>query len=672
MHRVLVLIALMIFALSVSPAQAAGQHLRHAGADFLEGTLDGLALDPHGQLALAPVVTSRWSTESLYAWCLTLDAKGRLIVGTGDGGKLFRQDGDELVEFASTLALEMLSVMPWEDGVLAGSSPDGVVYQVGGDGDVRVALDLPQQSVWALAPGSRSGTWLAGTGPGARVLRGGRGVEAGELLHRIPATNTTVLVRDAEGLWIGTQGPGLVWRVRGDDNGDLVLVHEAPQPEIAAILPDGEGGAYVLSVEALAGDEAGSRLVYLPARGAAEEIWSGPERLLDLVATADGAFLAGEAETGRILRIDRQGRMGLWTEVEPADPLAMLVAGDETWVATGNLGAVFRLEAGRSEAGTYESSVIPTPRAETLGRLWVEGWGEAARYQVRSGLREVPDDTWSDWSEAVEAGASMPTPVGEYLQYRLLVEESVVLAVNLAWRERNLPPSIRTIKVEAMGGDLFGGGLSGGAAPVSQRFDDGLGVEYSFSPPPTPQDPDKVAWARGVRTIVWLATDPNEDRLLFDVHVKRWPDGEWIELAHEVEDRVLAWDTRALGDGNYRVRVIANDGGDHPVGEARSGELIGPVVRIDNTAPVFDKVSFDDEVLRCEVEDVGTRVDAIDLHTGDGKWRPLAVVDGVLDAPYERATWDFTGADMPAVVWLRAVDAAGNVTLREFRPERRR
>lgn len=650
-------------------AHAATRTLTHGGNDFLAGELDALAVDVLGQLVPAPVARTNYPTTSLYAWSLALDPRGRLLVGSGDEGRIYRMKGDALEPWVDTIAYEILCLLPFEGAVLAGSSPDGVIYRIEEDGKHTIALSVPQQSVWSLAPGSRAGTWLAGSGPGAHLTRAGKGADAGEVLHRLPATNLTEMVRDAGGLWLGTSGPGLVFRIEGDDAKTPRLVYEAPQGEIATLLGDGNDGVFVLSVNAIEGDKKGARLIRLAPSGALDVIWEGPEVLISLARLRDGSFLAGEAGSGRILRIDVDGRLGLWSELDGGDPLALLVEGERAWVATGNLGVVYALEPGRAkEEGTFTSPVIGTPRAERWGRLRTEGWGDDVRVSVRSGVRARPDATWSSWSDFAPLDAPLSAPVAPYLQYRLRLRNSTIHAVHLAWAERNAAPRVRYVRTEAPGGDLFRSGAAGASA-LRQRFESGLEVEYSIGATPRRTEPEQTAWVRGIRTVHWDADDPNADSLRFDVAVRALPDGDWYPLAEDHAERVLAWDTSAVPDGIYRVRVVASDAAQNPPGEGRTGSLESAPVRVDNTPPLFERVEEENGELRLRVRDAASPLAEVHVRRDEGEWIPLAPVDGVIDSSVE----DFVlppGVIEGVRAWIRATDRAGNVTVHEHRLQR--
>ena len=657
-----------VHAAQVGPAMAATQTLTHGGVEFLAGELEGLAVDALGQLVAAPVARTDYETTSLYAWSLALDARDRLVVGSGDDGRIYRMKGDKLEEWVDTIAYEILALLPFEGAVLAGSSPDGVIYRVEDDGTHRIALSVPQQSVWSLAPGSRAGTWLAGSGPGAHLTRAGKGAEAGEVLHRLPATNLTELLRDAAGLWLGTSGPGLVFRIEGDDDKAPRLVYEAPQGEIAALLTDDAGGVFALSVNAVEGDKASSRVVRLGSAGELDVIWEGTEVLISLARHGDGGFLAGEARTGRVVRIDLEGRLSLWSELEGGDPLALLVQGERTWVATGNLGVVHALAPGRRDEGTWTSTVLNAPRVERWGRLWTDGWGDDVQVSTRSGVRARPDATWSDWSDFAPVGSTIAAPVAPYLQYRLRLRDSTVSTVHLAWAERNAAPRVRYVRIEPAGGAMLGSG-GGANSALRQRFDSGLEVEYSIGSGARPSEPEQSAWVRGIRTVHWEGVDPNADSLSYDIAVRRLPDGEWYTLAEAHTERVLAWDTSAVADGTYRVRVIASDAAQHPANAGRTGMLESAPVHVDNTPPVIQRVEVGAERLRVRARDASSPIAQAHWRNEGGEWIPFAPVDGVLDAAEEVLELP-TALTEGKRVWIRVVDRAGNVALHEHRVER--
>ncbi len=666
--------------IALGSAQAAGTRAEIQGPEeFLEGEMKGLALDEEGLLRPAPIASESWTIDAPYVWCLARDAKGRVLAGSGDSGVIYREEKGGLEPWAKTLALEVVSLLVRDDEVLAGTGPDGTVYRVDKEGGTEVALDLPLQTVWSLAHGAEEGSWLAGAGPGARLYRYRSGHNGGELLHEFSATNLMTLLRDETGLWIGTQGPGLLYRIEGSDDNAPRLVYESAEEEIRAVVTDGAGGVYLLSLSVPRNGESGegtgarSRILWLPKTGGQEEVLSVQRRLLCLTRLPDGHLLAGEAVEGRLHRIDPQrGRGVIWGEVDGADPLVLLVEDDGSLVVgTGNPGAVYRLSTQPQTGGEFISAVLSTPGAEAWGRLWVDGISKGVKVRARSGIRREPDASWSTWSDALPIGEVLQAPVAPYLQYQLEIpKDASVSGVRLAWRERNLRPRLLALKIEDAGIEMTAGGANGAAqAPVSQRFDDGLTVEYSYYPPSKPVAPEASAWARGLRTVRWRGEDPNEDRLRYAVELRPESAGEWYSLAENLESSVFAWDTRSFEDGDYRIRILADDGLDNTVSEVRSAELSSGVLHVDNTSPELLRLEWTDQTtatLVGEVRDAMSPLASLAVRFDEGEWIPVEPVDGVLDGPHEHFLVEFgDAAHREQHVWLRAQDVAGNVLLTE-------
>ena len=242
----------------------------------------------------------------------------------------------------------------------------------------------------------------------------------------------------------------------------------------------------------------------------------------------------------------------------------------------------------------------------------------------------------------------------------------------MSWRERNLAPRLQEVRVEPAEALLYsGGGNSSPPAPVSQQFDDGLEVEYSLYQSKQPAAPELSTWARGLRSVRWKAEDPNSDRLEFTVEVRRQGSKSWYTLGKELRAPVYAWDTRSFEDGAYRVRVLADDRLDNDAESALSSDQTSALIIVDNTPPVFASLKWTDKAkleLSGEVRDQSSPLSSLSIKVGKGEWIPVEPSDQVLDGPDETFTLRLrvqAGQDTGRI-WLRAVDAAGNVALREL------
>lgn len=686
MRRFALSILTSLLLLHSAASFAAGtRNVIHRAGDFLKGEMKGVGLDAEGRLSPAPMQSQEWKTDADYVWCLARDAQDRLLVGTGNSGVIYRQEGEALKPWSLSLGLEVLSLLSSGKTVLAGTAPDGTVYRVAADGSASVALESGQQSIWCLAKGKEPHTWLAGTGPEAQLLRLKNGQTQGELIHAFPAANLVAIVEDASGFWVTTHAPALLYRVEGNEVNPPRLVYEAPRGEIRSTVSDGAQGVYLLLLESSkqasnSGQNAAdhSRILWLPADGGRVEVYAVDRRLLSLARMPDGTLVAGEAETGRLHHIEPlRARGTMWGDLEGGDPLCILVSDKGGLdIGTGNPGSVFHLKPAAATTGQFTSPVIDTAGAIAWGRIRAETEGGKVEVRTRSGIRKEPDASWSHWSDAQPVGRKVDAPLAPYLQYRLELDAGEPLArvssARVSWRERNLAPQLQEVRVEPAEATLYAGGAnSGPPSPVSQQFDDGLQVEYSMYQARQPAAPETSTWARGLRSIRWKAEDPNSDRLRFAVEVQRLGSKSWYTLGKDLEAPVYAWDTRAFEDGAYRVRVRADDGMDNDPDSALSSEQLSALVTVDNTPPVFTHLKWktnEGQEIEGEVKDEVSPLTMLSMKCGKGEWTPVRPVDAVLDGPDETFHLHLSPECLAdsGRIWLRAVDAAGNVVLREL------
>lgn len=644
MRIALPLIAMMLFGPVAALAQSGTRVVQHRAVDFLQGEFEGVAVDADGALVTAPVSQTRYFTPALYIWSMAFDRDGRVLAGTGDDGGVVREDGETFAEIAKLPGELVMAVADAGSGVLAATGPEGRIYRIDDDGNATAVVDRDETTAWALAPSANGDAWLAGFGPEATLVRFGPDVETeGEVLQTFGASVVRKLVRDERRLWLVTQGPSLIYQSVGDADRAERLRHDAGENEIPDAVADGAGGLWFLVLDPGDSDQMeppSSRLMHLPAEGSAEMIWGGDLALMSLARTDDGDLLAGEIGASRVHRITPDGRISLWRDFGAGDASALLHEGDVTWVGSSNLGDVFRLAPARKGRGQFTSPAIATPAVEHWGRLWVDGDAGGARFAVRSGMRSEPDASWGAWSDWRRTGEAIETEPGDYLQYRLEIEDAAISGVSVSWARRNHAPRIGAVRFERGEGEDWSDGGPGG---------------FGSNGGPRP-----VSVLRGRARVRVDAIDPDSDALRCTIEVRRLPDGDWYPLGGDPSALQADWDTTQFGDGAYQARAEVSDTLTRVAG--RSAQLRSVPVTIDNTAPRLRSIRWDDAELRVVLEDEGSRITRVDLRVADEEdFRRIEASDGVTDGPVE----EFVIA-RPAdglALWVRVRDAAGNETV---------
>jgi hypothetical protein len=661
--------------------------------DYAKSEAHGIVIRPDGALELGPA--ARFSAaESLGVIWSVVVMKDGAVAMAGDRGTILRftESGGFRV-FARLPVGQVLSLAADGDALLAGTGPDGLIYRIGARGDTSLVARTGERYVWALAA-APGGGWYAATGTRGRLLR----VRGGEVRVVLDTeeSNLVSLVGDGHGaVYAGGDSKGRVYRVVGDR--ELRTVFDASEDEVRALAigPDGALYAAGLSASAVSEDEGEPGARPAPVRSAvsggravvyrivpdsvAASIWTSPQPFVFALAGIPSGVVVGTGNRAGLYLLERSNEATQWLQGAQGQITALAVdAAGRVYAGTSNPAGLWRVGPEKATGGELISPLFDARRFARFGALrWRgEAGGSALGLWTRSGNSDPQDSTWSEWKRGGSGDhPRSDAPVARHFQWRLTAAGGAphVEAIEAAWREQNLPPRIEDLSVAAQGEGFKEGQMAPRSEAVTQTLPGGQKVEYSL-PSSTPAKPvrDLPAFARGLRTLQWRGSDPNGDALRYTVQVRNESGGGWIKVDEDLEASAFTWDTNALPDGRYRVRVTASDAGDNAVGEGLTGEAVSAPFTVDNTPPAVAELVATPQpgavVISGRAEDASSTLARIEVALDDGDWQTITPDGGFADErvlPFHARLPDVEPGEHAIAV--RAIDAAGNTATRASR-----
>jgi hypothetical protein len=689
--------SLILLGLVAVPAGAADTQwwILDTPGDHVRSESRGIVVRPDGTLEPGPAAASETLDSVTVVWAAVPMRDGSVALACDQGRILRWSERGGTHPWAQLGSGQVLALAADGDGLVAGTGPDGLVYRIGARGDTTLLARTGERYVWALAPAG-PGAWYAATGTAGRLLR--VDVHGVRIVADTDESNLVSLLADGQGgVFAGSDSKGRVLHARRD--GSIRTVFDAGEDEIRALARGADGALYAAALSSPATPEDDKDGVPRPATSApsggrsvvyrivpdssATTWWVAPQPMIFALAAAPGApagILAATGNRAALYRVERIAGATQLLAVPQGQVTALAVLpGGQVLAATSNPAVLWRVGPGPASRGELLSMALDARRIARFGRLQWQGEAGGSRVELatRSGNTEEPDTTWSAWAEVRGngQGGAILSPPARYLQWRLGLEggQARIGSVETSWREQNQPPRVEDVLVAPQGQGFREGELQPRLEPVTQALPGGQRVEYSAPSATTPrQMRDLPMWARGLRSVQWRASDPNGDPLRFRVQVREEGRTDWIELTRDLDGTSWTWDTSALPDGRYRVRVVAGDEAGNAVGEEASGEAVSQPFTVDNTPPTVAAFGVEPEAgavrLSGSVSDATSPLQRIEVSVDDGNWRAVAPEGGLTDARAHEFRVRLPGiAPGGHTVSVRVVDLAGNAAMRAER-----
>lgn len=641
--------------------------------EFSGGDLHGVAVSSDGAVRTGWTLGDVPLTDASASFSALALNDGSVLVGTSPNGKVYKVVGDKATLFADTQALAVTAMVEGAGGVVyAASMPDGKIFKLS-QGKVEVLTTLPDVSnVWALTWDKTKSALFAAVGPDGRVMRVTLDGKSSVFFHCDQPNVISLALAENGDLLAGSSGKARLYRITGP--GRANVVGEFPGTEVKAIAVAKNNVVYAISNE-YSGDQPDAprrggtsgrstpgpainakmkpgkgTLTRFDAAGRPEKMMHNDEFHYTALAVDDaGKPYVGTGAEGRVYTVDDTHVVTLVADAEETQVGAIGFSKGTPFMATMD-GAVFhRVVAQGGSDSLWTSKVFDAGLKAKYGQI---SWRSSGPLELstRTGNTSAPDSTWSGWSNPVAQPQTISSPQARFIQVRARWgrdPKAVLSEVMLPFVTENVRPVVLDIDAEQKGGNSRG----------SKE-----GLQASGGEPPKHDTVMKLSWR---------VDNPDADTLRYRVDFRREGQNVWrdaLKPGEVLTKNEYEWDTLALPEGKYRVRVEASDEPANPPNDVQKHALESQPVLVDNTPPVVTELSMNGRKLHVRAVDGLGPISRVEMSV-DGKleWRPLAPTDGLFDTADEKIDADVSSL-VPAgahIVTVRAYDAAGNSALRE-------
>jgi len=667
-------------------------------AELDKGELENTSVSARGEVTVGLQPAAIDLEDLGMVWSGVPDKAGAIYLGTGYDGRIFRVDGGKATLIATTKQLVITSMaFDGKGDLYASSLPDAVIWRIPAPGKIKAGAPveaerwatLPAEAkhVWALAFDEEGVDLFAGTGPEGKIFAVGRDAKASVYMDTEEEHVLSLCARDGR-LLAGTSPGALLLELSGP--GRATSLADFDSTEVKAIARDGK--RLVLAVNSFGSPPSiptkpaapptppgtpantgktpklGSGAVHvLLQTGQLEQIWSSDKsHILSLAVDGAGKIYAGLASEGKIVSVDG-GRVERTEADLDEREVMVLIAGESlTFAATGDAGAAYAISAARAAEAFYLSPPLDAGTTARWGKLtwFAEG---IVSVEARSGNTLTPDRSWSDWSKPVQSGKAVDRPPARYLQLRASWArdpKAIFRSAQLAYAPMNRRAVVTELNPDS---PFFEAGKD--AKGKSKKDKEALPSRRTIATRPAKKNPMELE-------ISWKVDNPDDDTLRYRLWYRAIGEKLWRPILRE--DEVLTktrhkWATESVPEGQYVIRLLADDSPDNDPAEALSDEYVSVPVLVDNHQPAVTGLAYKGGRLKGEARDSFSEISALEFSVDAGPWMPMSCADRIFDQPSERFDLPLPVelAPGPHAIAVRAYDRAGNTGTAEIHVEER-
>ena len=647
---------------------------------YNNGTYNGIMLTEQGSLILAPIIEKDGAIEGKFIWKIYNSSDGSMYAAiSGDGAELYKRNAGESdfnLFVKSTNESAFTSVISDNSGnIYASTAPYARIIKYDKSGNEIWSKNVDDTYIWDMKFDNNGNLYAAAGGNNARVLKISSNGNITEIL-KTEEQHAMSLYFDSKNnkLYIGTAGRGLVLSVdlsTNLENPSYKTVYDTAQNEVYAITMDNIGNLYfgtatrepsylilpsIIDGGKLADDSAKefrNSLYKADTNGTVQRLFFLNQTLVfALSSDIDNNIYFITGDNADIYKINgNDGLLSYIGGLENKTLSTFSATKDGLYFAISKTGEIYKMQNGNPSEGSFISDTLDLKLLSKLGSLKAMTTipeGSDISFEVRTGNVARVDNTWSDFTKVSEDG-KINAPDGRFLQFRITMKNSnaneksvpVLSSMDFTYIENNLPPDV----------------LNGGLTTYYKQQNDSSETTKS------PQLEENETM------IYWKGSDPNGDKLIYDLEYKLKGEKNYRKLANNLETPYFRFKSYLMPSGIYDFRITASDRFDNPIDLSKTKTLEVLNIKYDNDSPeIFDfavKIEGNKRIITFRAEDKLSFLKTVRYSTITEEWHYILPDDKVLDSMSENFTIIIEDEEAGSIT-LEVLDTEGNIKYYSF------
>ncbi len=476
-----------------------------------------------------------------FIFAIDTDEQGNIYLATGPKGDIFKISANlkEKKLLYKCNDRNIISLKVEGDAIYAGSDKRGVLYRIKTDGSqADIVYDSKQSDITAIETDKDKNVYIAAA------------MAQGRQMQMMPPAAVSPPVQPEGGSADKQEDEGDDEEY-SNDSGNIRLSIAATKPAT--------GNEQAAALAASRANPGQSAIYKISPTGIVTTLAQDSAMFLDMKFDGDKLLVATD-KNASVLSIDPVTRIqsSIYEDPISAQVTALCRGKDGILAGLSNPARLILIKNNYAKTGHWESAPIDAAQPAIWGKLQLDAQipeGCSVMLSTRSGNVEDPKDPqMSQWSQPVkiETAVDVNCPVARFVQLRIILNGTadktpVVRGIALANVVPNIAPVITGIKVATKQQN----------APA------------------------------GVVLVTVMATDENDDQLVFKFDIRNIKSSRWIEVEEESKQNVYKLNALSIPDGIYEIKATASDKYSNSPLTALTASWISEPVVIDNTPPAM-------------------------------------------------------------------------------------